>query len=144
MDQTSHKLLMFWLRWIGCHPCRLLRVTFFIYLSPHISNNWGCHLLHTAFSLLFIPYWYSFNVLFVLSWVREVEKILFAGSWCTCRAQIYKFYMHSHFCFCDLTGNIVLSSNCRAQIYKSYMLVHFHVCHLIGNNGVSAMHKPTI
>ena len=28
-------------------------------------------------------------------------------------------HMHGHFCFSQITGNIVISSNCRVQIWKS-------------------------
>ena len=42
-------------------------------------------------------------------------------------------YMHGHFYFCCLIGNITISSNCREQFYKSYMQGYFYFCRLIGN-----------
>ena len=31
-------------------------------------------------------------------------------------------YMHGHFCFSQITRNIIISSNCRAQIWEWYLV----------------------
>ena len=108
---------------VRCSPPSSYVYDFILYMFKstwlHIINNWGWHLYHTGFSLLFVPHLFSFIVCFVSWWS----------------------YMHGHFGFCHLTGNIVISSNCSAKIYKSYRHGHFHFHHLIGNNVVSVGHN---
>ena len=40
-------------------------------------------------------------------------------------------YTRGHFCFCHVTGIIIISGNCRGEIYKSYMHDHFRFYHMI-------------
>ena len=49
----------------------------------------------------------------------------FAEDWWLSCAQIYKSYLHCHFCFAHVIGNIVIKNNCHLQIYKSLMHGHF-------------------
>ena len=55
-----------------------------------------------------------------------------------CSIYLYKFYIHGHFYFCCLIGNITISSNCCVQFYKSYMHSHFYACRLFGNITISS------
>ena len=41
-----------------------------------------------------------------------------------------KSYIHSHFYFCRLIGNIAIRSNCSAQFYKYYVPGYFYFSQL--------------
>ena len=47
-----------------------------------------------------------------------------------CSIYLYKSYMHGHFYFCHLIGNIAICSNCSAQFYKSYVPGYFYFSQL--------------
>ena len=50
--------------------------------------------------------------------------------------------MYGHFCFCHLTGNIVIAVTA-AQKFTNPICTVIFARHLIGNNDVSVMHKFT-
>ena len=61
----------------------------------------------------------------------EIQSNVFGGrNNCLYHIFIYKSYMHGHFYFCRLIGNIAICSNCSAQFYKSYVPGYFYFSQL--------------
>ena len=100
---------------------------FFICLSLHggtlLTSEVVIYFILGSLCYLFHTNYLSLCVLFYREYEKWKKKNLICRELMHMSRTILKSYMHGHFCFSQITGNFVISSNCRAQVSKSYMHV---------------------